>query len=69
MSLRLSSSHCLSSSYSSRRTLEEGHSVLTCTSVEDILMSSGVIEFLNLRGEVTVLIALFHDKCLALALE
>lgn len=31
-------------------------------------MSSGV-EFLNLRGEVTLLIALSHGKRLALALE
>lgn len=32
-------------------------------------MSCGLVEFLNLRGEVTLLIALSHGKRLALALE
>lgn len=69
MSLKLSSSHCLSPSCWSRWTLEQGHAVLTCTSVEDTLVSCGVVQFLNLRGGATVLIALSHGKCLALALE
>lgn len=67
MSLKFSSSHCLSPSCWSRWALKQGLTVLTCTRVEDTLVSCGVVEFL--RGEVTVLIALSHGKCLASALE
>ena len=69
MSLKLSSSHHLSPSYWRRWSLEEGHIVLTCTSVEDTLVRYWVVEFLNLRDEVTVLIALPLSKCSALCSE